>query len=104
MRKIYGGLPLLKRKDSRYEELLALQNEGKISDLRSQEEFVLIPQQNDENGHCLDREVTYYPDFVYFDHSENRTVAEDLDDHRRCDFPIVRKLMLYVHGIKVKEL
>ncbi len=104
MRKIYGGLPLLKRKDARYEELIALQNEGKISDLRCHEQFLLIPQQNDKNGHRLYWEETYSPDFVYFDHTENRTVAEDLDDHKRCDFPIKRKLMLYVHGIKVKEL
>lgn len=102
MSTIYDVLSVKGKK--RYNELIALRDEGKISDLRFQKIFLLIPEQKDENGHCIEWEITYIADFVYSDTATGKTVAEDLGEHKRRGFTIRKKLMLYVHGIQVKEI
>lgn len=96
----------------RYEELMLLQQDGEITNLRRQVKFVLIPTQREpskigtrggvKKGKLLERECAYVADFVY---SENgKTVVEDTKGLRTKDYIIKRKLMLRVYGIRIREV
>lgn len=92
------------RKEARrYQELKLLERAGKITDLKCQVKFELIPAQY-EDGKCVERPVNYYADFVY---TEGRQlVVEDVKSEitrKQKDYIIKRKLMLWVHHIRVRE-
>jgi hypothetical protein len=96
----------------RFGELSLLQRAGEIFDLQTQVKYVLIPAQKEPDttdrrgrltkGKLLEREVTYRADFVYRDKDGN-TIVEDVKGMRTKDYVIKRKLMLWVHGIKILE-
>jgi hypothetical protein len=105
------------REAHRYEDLKELQAAGIIQDLKLQVEFVLIPTQyapsagvyksgknkgKPKQGKVLERKCSYIADFVYRENGE--IVVEDVKGMRTKDYVIKRKLMLYVHGIKIKEV
>ena len=100
------------RKESRRAAELALwQKAGIISNLREQVPYELIPAQYGECGTdfkgkpvkvCLERAVKYIADFVY--EMNGQTVVEDTKGFRTKDYIIKRKLMLWVHGIRIKEV
>ena len=79
------------------------QREGKISDLRRQVKFVLIPSQT-VDGKLVERECSYIADFVY--KVQGQIVVEDTKSKatRTPEYIIKRKLMLYVHGIIIHEI
>lgn len=87
----------------RWLELRLLECSGQITDLKRQVKFELIPAQKDEKGKCLERAVAYIADFVYKDKRGN-TVVEDTKGMRTKEYVIKRKLMLYFHGIRIKEI
>lgn len=91
---------------------------GEIRDLRTQVPFELIPAQREvsnevykkgskkgqpKEGKLIEKPVTYIADFVYIDTKTGETVVEDSKGFRTKDYIIKRKLMLYVHGIRIKE-
>ena len=80
---------------NRWCNLRLLERAGKISDLKRQVKYELIPKQEGE------RACTYVADFVYC--QDEKTVVEDCKGFRTEGYKIKRKLMLWVHGIKVKE-
>lgn len=84
-----------KREANRATELYLLQQIGDISDLEEQVKFVLVPKQDGE------RAVTYTADFRYKENG--KTVIEDSKGMKTQQYIIRRKLMLFVHGIKVRE-
>lgn len=106
----------------RYRELLLLQRAKKISDLRRQVPFELIPAQyeliptgekyvrGERKGQekikrvCVEQSVVYNADFVYT--MDGKTVVEDAKSEatRTKDYIIKRKLMLFVKGIKISEV
>ena len=86
----------------RFAELSRLQRLGVITDLRRQVPFELIPAQYDEEGKLLERAVTYRADFTY--ERDGALVVEDVKGVRTKDFVIKRKLMLYIHKIKLVEI
>ena len=94
----------------RYIVLKKAQEEGIISDLMLQVKFELIPSQRDGDGKVTERAVCYIADFVYFDRRTNETVAEDVKGYRDPSsavykvFAIKRKMMLFFHGITVREV
>ena len=90
-----------KREANRYSELLILQRAGAIKDLERQKEFVLIPAQK-INGKTAERAVLYCADFTYTENG--KTVVEDVKGFRTKDYILKRKLMLWVHGIRIKEI
>lgn len=96
-----------KKEHSRYCELVALQKAGKISDLRRQVKYLLIPSIR-RSDRRLERECSYIADFVYT--SNGKTVVEDVKGYRNpqsagyAKFVIKRKLMLYLHGIEIREV
>lgn len=105
----------------RYCELQILERAGRITNLRRQVTYELIPVQRAEctdvykagpqkglpkPGAVIEHATRYVADFVYCDQFGN-TVVEDTKGYRQGAaydlFVIKRKLMLYVHGIRVKE-
>lgn len=94
-----------KKELKRWEELKRMQSEGTIKDLRRQVVYTLIPSQKIESK-VVERACTYKADFVYtFMGSE---IVEDVKGYRHGTayniFVIKRKLMLWVHGIRVVEV
>ena len=95
----------------RWIELCLMERAGVISDLQRQVKYVLIPSQYQECGKkkkCIERECSYYADFVYHDNEADETVVEDVKGYKGGGayeiFKIKRKLMLHVHGIKIVEV
>lgn len=107
-----------KKEAKRYKELLALEKQGKISDLRTQVTFVLIPAQYEEvytvnkkgkvvsKKQLVERKVQYVADFVY--NKDGEPIVEDVKGYRKGGayslFVIKRKLMLSVWKVKVSEV
>ena len=102
----------------RWCELKLLERAGKIAELERQVKFELIPAQRIE-GKVVERACTYIADFAYivpihgqeideeghlcfFDGWE--PVVEDTKGFKTKDYIIKRKLMLWVHGIRIKEI
>ncbi len=85
----------------RANQLKLMQRAGLISNLREQVKYVIIPTQRDQNGKLLEKECSYYADFVY--DKDGVTVVEDAKGYRTEEYKIKRKLMLYVHGISIFE-
>ena len=97
----------------RFCELRLLQRAGKITDLQRQVKFVLIPTQREPDtigvrggvkpGKVIEQECAYYADFVYVN-DKGKTIVEDTKGCRTKEYIIKRKLMLYVHGIRIQEV
>lgn len=83
-------------------QLMWMQKAGVISDLHRQVRFVLIPPQYGSDNNLIERQVVYIADFVYKDEN-GETVVEDTKGYRTKEYIIKRKLMLKVHGIRIKE-
>ena len=90
-----------KREARRYLDLKAMEIAGQIQNLQLQVKYMLIPSQRID-GKVVEREVTYVADFVYEQNGE--TVVEDTKGHRTKEYIIKRKIMLYVHGIRIREV
>ena len=85
-----------KKESARYAELKLLARSGLIQNLRLQVPFELIPKQDGE------RAVKYIADFVYDE--GNETVVEDVKGVRTDVYRLKKKLMLKVHGLRIKEV
>lgn len=88
----------------RYSELMMLDKAGYITDLECQKKFVLIPRQTDEHGKVIERECTYRADFYYIDTDTGKEVVEDVKGMRTEVYKIKKKLLLHVHGLRIKEI
>lgn len=102
-----------KKEMYRYQELKLLEKAGYIKNLQRQVKFVLIPAQKEvvlkngkpKLGKVLERECSYIADFMY--EENGKTVVEDVkggNATKTKEYVIKRKLMLYVHGIRVIEV
>ena len=109
----YDGMTFdSKRERDRYCELKILLKAGKISDLRCQVTFHLIPEQRGpdtlgprggrKRGRVIEKACDYVADFVYV--KDGKTVVEDAKGVRTKDYIIKRKLMLWLHSIRVQEV
>ena len=93
-----------KREAKRAAELILLENARRISDLRFQVKYELIPKQDGE------RACNYIADFVYREIPDDpnlamrRDTVEDAKGYRDPVYRIKRKLMLHVHGIRIREV
>lgn len=79
----------------RYNLLRLLERGGAISDLKRQVSFELIPKQDGE------RACSYVADFTYME--DGKLVVEDCKGFKTDVYKIKKKLMLWVHGIRIKE-
>lgn len=108
-----------KREAKRYKELKLLERCGAIKDLKRQVTFELIPVQREKStrvytkgrkkgqpieGKVIEKAVTYIADFTYIDSATGKMVVEDSKGMRTRDYILKRKLMLYIHGIKIQEV
>ena len=102
---VVDGITFDSEKEARrYGELMALRLAGEIRDLQLQKSFELIPVQRDSAGRVIERAVRYKADFYYYDVRRRCYVVEDTKGVRTDDYIIKRKLMLWVHKIKIKEI
>lgn len=97
----------------RWCELKLLERAGSITDLKRQVKYILLPTQYEyvlnfktkqaEKGKLIERECAYIADFVYKD-EYGTTVVEDAKGFKTKEYVIKRKLMLYIHGIRIAEV
>lgn len=105
------------KESKRYQELKLLEKAGKIKELRTQVKYVLIPSQYEKvwdekkqvwrMGKCIEREVTYIADFAYWSVTDCKDVVEDVKSaitRKRPEYVIKRKLMYYIHKIRINEV
>ena len=114
---VLDGIIFDSRKEAqRYSELLLLQRAKEISCLARQRKYVLIPAQYEyyerfgkrgqelqPGKRLIEKECAYIADFVYVD-KDGKLVVEDAKGMKTKDYIIKRKLMLFIHGIRVKEV
>ena len=106
-----------KKEAQRYGVLKYLERAGEISELKLQVEYELIPNQYTteerygKNGRrlkdkqiLLERKCCYIADFVYVDNRTGKMVVEDAKGMRVEPYQVKKKLMLWVHGIQIKEV
>ena len=105
----------------RHDELKLLERAGVISGLQRQVKFELVPKQCEEStevytkgknkglpkpGKQIESAVSYVADFVY--QQDGKLCVEDVKGYKGgaayAIFTIKRKLMLHVHGIRIKEI
>lgn len=105
-----------KHEYQRYCELKLLERAGTITDLQMQVKFVLIPSQYEPDtvkvlksgkekvvkGKLIERECSYIADFVY--QYNGKTVVEDAKGMRTKEYVLKRKMMLWIHGIRISEV
>lgn len=109
-----------RREANRWCELKLLERAGQIVELDRQVKFVLIPAQYEQSFEelvegkkpkkpkLIERECAYIADFVYRDAKTGDLIVEDTKGYKDGGaykiFVIKRKLMLHVHGLRVKEV
>jgi hypothetical protein len=94
---VVDGISFDSQKEAaRYQELKLFERAGEVSNIERQVEYQLIPKQPGE------RAVKYIADFRY-KAKEGQTIVEDVKGYKTEVYKIKRKLMLYVHGIKIRE-
>lgn len=113
--KTADGLVFDSRKEyKRYVELKAMEYGGIITDLERQVKYVLIPTQREPDeigkrggihkGRVIEKECSYLADFRYRVAETGEIVVEDTKGFRTAEYKIKRKLMLWVHHIRIKEI
>lgn len=90
-----------KREAKALADLRLRERAGEISELKTQVEFELIPRQY-VDGKLAEREIKYIADFTFME--DGRLVTADAKGYRTPMWVLKRKLMLFVHGIRVREM
>ena len=98
----------------RFKKLKLMEKAGEIYDLQLQVKFELIPTQREadtigkrgavKKGKVIERPVFYIADFVYYKTGSNEKIIEDTKGFKTKEYIIKRKLMLYIHGIRIREV
>ncbi|MBQ1295794.1 MAG: DUF1064 domain-containing protein [Clostridiales bacterium] len=106
-----------KKEMRRYSELKLLERAGEISDLKIQVPFLLLPDQYEpstevytrgenkgklKKGKLIEKSCQYIADFTYVDRGGNY-IVEDVKGKKTKEYIIKKKLMLYFHGVRIKE-
>ena len=101
-----------KKEAARYRELKLLEDAGEIEKLKMQVAFELVPALYEQpterytkgarkgkwkKGKCIERAVTYYADFVYYDLNKDKWIAEDVKGMRTKEYIIKRKLFRHLY-------
>lgn len=102
---------------NRWCELKILEKAERIAGLKRQVKFELVPAQRlastetykagpqkgmPKPGAVIEMAVTYVADFCYW--KDGNYVVEDVKGYKTEAYKIKRKLMLWVHGIKIVEI
>lgn len=112
--KVDGIVFASQKEADRWRELKLLERAGKITELQRQVPFLLIPTQREfcneidekkrrfKKGKVLERKCSYYADFVYM--QDGNQIVEDAKGKRTKEYVIKRKLMLFLRGIRIREV
>lgn len=115
---VYEGIEFDSKKEcARYKALLLLEKAGKISNLRLQVPYELIPNIYEtelvqlktkvkEKTRCVQKSVKYVADFVYKDENGNE-VVEDVKGSLKLltrEYILKKKMMRAFLGITIKEV
>lgn len=111
--KVDGIVFASQKEADRWRELQLLERAGKITELRRQVPFLLIPTQREfcseidkkgrfKKGKVIERKCSYYADFVYM--QNGKQIVEDAKGKRTDEYVIKRKLMLFLQGIRIQEV
>lgn len=109
-----------RKEAQRFLVLKAMEKAGEIRDLKRQVRFELIPTQREVSGSIykrgprkgqlkpgkvIEQPAYYSADFTYIDCKTGELIVEDCksDATKTKDYVLRRKLMLYFHGIRIKE-
>ena len=107
-----------KHEAERYIKLRFMKDKGMLHDLQLQKKYVLVPAQYEKStevytkgkhkgepkqGKLIERELSYYADFDYYT-ADGEHVVEDAKGMKTKEYIIKRKLMLWVHGIRIREV
>ena len=107
-----------KHEAERYIELRFMKDKEMLHDLQLQKKYVLVPAQYEKStevytkgkhkgelkqGKLIERELSYYADFDYYT-ADGEHVVEDAKGMKTKEYIIKRKLMLWVHGIRIREV
>lgn len=107
-----------KHEAERYLELRFMQDKGIIHDLELQKKYLILPAQREVTtevytkgphkgepklGKVIEKEIAYYADFDYYT-ADGEHVVEDAKGVRTPEYIIKRKLMLWVHDIRIREV
>ena len=99
---VIDGVEFDSKKEAEYWLVLRHREQaGEIENLRRQERYLLIPKQVGE------RATHYVADFAYYDRRHDQEVVIDVKSAFTRKLPVYvlkRKLMLFIHGIKVIEI
>lgn len=110
---IHDGMKFDSQRElNRWLELKLLERAGEIRSLRRQVKYQLIPAQREPDtigprggvhkGKLIEPEVAYIADFVY--EQDGREVVEDAKGFKTDAYLLKRRMMLYIHGIRVREV
>ena len=116
---IVDGITFDSRKEARrYRELKTMEKAGMITGLELQKKFLLLPAQFEPDridfskskkgrhisGKLIEHEVAYYADFYYYDCLAGEWVVEDTKGVRTPEYIIKRKMLLWFHHIRIREV
>lgn len=104
-RNVRSGSYDSRKEEKRANDLKVLEKLGEITELKEQVTFELIPSQYEVVGGkkvCIERGLKYIADFVYI--KNDQVVVEDTKGFKTKDYIIKRKLMLFIHKIKITEI
>ena len=85
----------------RFLNLSAMEDVGKISELKRQVPFILAPSVKFDGENRAKPPLKYVADFVYIDSNGNQ-VVEDVKGMETPEFRIKRHLMVSVHGVQIR--
>lgn len=92
------------RRESAFaDKLYALQSIGEVAEIEKQVSYVLIPAQRDADKKLIERMVQYKADFRVT-YADGRIDVIDVKGFKTKDYILKRKMMLFIHGIRIKEV
>ena len=97
-----------KKEAQRWAELRLMEKAGEITNLQRQMKFELVPAIKGEMGGLRQRAISYIADFEYYERKGNDwiRVVEDVKSPatKTQVYKIKKKLMLWRHGIEIREI
>ena len=107
-RVVIDGISFPSEKEGyRWRELKLMEAAGEIQDLKRQVPFELIPSQKYTDPRTgkkkSERAIKYVADFTYTDTRTGEKVVEDVKGKKTPVYELKRKMMLWFHGIMIKE-
>lgn len=95
-----------KHEAMRWIELKYMERAGLIRDLKRQVKFCLVPTIEGEGKKIRQRAVYYVADFEYWEKNYDcwKHVVEDAKGVRTDVYKLKKKLMLWRHGIEIREV